>query len=135
MSESELSGLRNLQAGGSNAPGQGGAGDDDAAKQAQQRQAQEEMKRGMLATILDGGARERLARISLVNPTLSQRVEESLLRMAQSGQLRSKVTEQQLISLLERSDGGGQSANAPKKTTIVYSRRKVDEDDDFDFDI
>ncbi|EJU05763.1 hypothetical protein DACRYDRAFT_20147 [Dacryopinax primogenitus] len=92
------------------------------------------MKRGMLATILDAGARERLARISLVNPTLSKRVEDSLLRMAQSGQIRTKVTEQQLISLLENADGNGQSSHAPKKT-IVYSRRKHDEDDDLDFDI
>ncbi|KZT59774.1 hypothetical protein CALCODRAFT_493285 [Calocera cornea HHB12733] len=132
MSESELSSLRNLPAGGSGPAGQGG--EEDAAKQAQQRQAQEEAKRGMMATILDAGARERLARIALVNPSLSQRVEESLLRMAQSGQLRSKVTEQQLVQLLENADGG-QAANAPKKTTITYARRKVDPDDDFDFDI
>ncbi|KZO95168.1 DNA-binding TFAR19-related protein [Calocera viscosa TUFC12733] len=135
MSESELAGLRNLQAGGSNQGGQGGGGEEDAAKQAQQRQAQEEAKRGMLATILDGGARERLARISLVNAPLSKSVEDSLLRMAQSGQIRSKVTEQQLVALLENADGGGQSAHAPKKTTIIYSRRKVDPDDDLDFDI
>lgn len=43
-----------------------------------------------------------VARISLVRPALSGKIEQMLLRMAQTGQLRGRVTEQQLIGLLEQ---------------------------------
>lgn len=43
-----------------------------------------------------------VARISLVSPERSKQIEAILLRMAQTGQLRDKVTETQLIDLLEQ---------------------------------
>lgn len=43
-----------------------------------------------------------VARISLVSPERSKQIETILLRMAQTGQLRGKVTESQLIDLLEQ---------------------------------
>lgn len=43
-----------------------------------------------------------MARIALVSPQRSQQIEAILLRMAQTGQLRGKVTEGQLIDLLEQ---------------------------------
>ena len=43
-----------------------------------------------------------VARISLVSPERSKQIETILLRMAQTGQLRGKVTELQLIDLLEQ---------------------------------
>lgn len=43
-----------------------------------------------------------VARISLVSPERSKQIETILLRMAQTGQLRGKVTEPQLIDLLEQ---------------------------------
>ena len=43
-----------------------------------------------------------VARISLVSPERSKQIEAILLRMAQTGQLRGKVTEPQLIDLLEQ---------------------------------
>ena len=43
-----------------------------------------------------------VARISLVSPERSKQIETILLRMAQTGQLRGKVTENQLIDLLEQ---------------------------------
>lgn len=45
---------------------------------------------------------DQVARISLVRPALSGKIEQILVRMAQSGQLRGRVTEQQLIGLLEQ---------------------------------
>ncbi|KAI0047021.1 hypothetical protein FA95DRAFT_1458850, partial [Auriscalpium vulgare] len=71
---------------------------DDAAK----RQNEEQMRRDLLATVLDSAARERLSRIRLVSPARSQQIESILLRMAQAGQLRGKVSESQLIDLLEQ---------------------------------
>ncbi|KAI8608951.1 PDCD5-related protein [Chytriomyces sp. MP71] len=71
---------------------------DDAEKLAQM----DEMRRTMLIQLLDNSARERLARISIVKPEKARAVEDLLIRMAQSGQLRGKVNENMLIDLLEQ---------------------------------
>ncbi|OBZ75631.1 Programmed cell death protein 5 [Grifola frondosa] len=111
-------------AGGAQAPG----GEDES-----KRAAEEQMRRDLLATVLDSAARERLARIALVSPERARQIEAILLRMAQTGQLRGRVSEQQLIDLLEQADEA-QSKSAPKKGTIIFQHRKsaFDEDDDFD---
>jgi DNA-binding TFAR19-related protein (PDSD5 family) len=89
-------------------------------EQEEKRAAEAAMKRDMLATVLDNGARERcqsrkavfasndlimkisVSRIALVAPQRSAQIEGMLLRMAQTGQLRGRVTEQMLIGLLEQ---------------------------------
>lgn len=43
-----------------------------------------------------------VTRISLVSPERSKQIETILVRMAQSGQIRNKVTEDQLIDLLDQ---------------------------------
>jgi hypothetical protein len=43
-----------------------------------------------------------VSRIALVSPTRSNQIESILLRMLQAGQLRGRVSEQQLIDLLEQ---------------------------------
>ncbi|KAF6765092.1 PDCD5-related protein [Ephemerocybe angulata] len=80
---------------------QGGAGPSDE-EQAKRAADEQQMRRDMLATILDVGARERLSRIAMVSQQRSQQIEGILFRMAQGGQLRNKVTEQQLIDLLDQ---------------------------------
>ncbi|EKM55965.1 uncharacterized protein PHACADRAFT_256949 [Phanerochaete carnosa HHB-10118-sp] len=99
---------------------------------AAQRAAEEEMRRNLLATVLDTAARERLARIALVSQDRARQIEAILLRMAQTGQLRGRVTEEQLIDLLEKADDA-QSKGKPQKTTVVFQRRKgvFDDEDDF----
>jgi len=72
-----------------------------------------------------------VSRIALVSPERSRQVETILARMAQSGQLRGRVSEEQLIELLDQMENS-QSQAAAKKTTIVYQRRRdFDDDDDF----
>jgi len=105
--------------------GGGGEGGEDEGKRA----AEEQMRRDLLATVLDNSARERLARIALVSPQRSQQIEAILLRMAQTGQLRGRVTEGQLIDLLEQADEA-QTKTAKKTSTIVFQRRKGGFDDD-----
>ncbi|KAF5379924.1 hypothetical protein D9757_007211 [Collybiopsis confluens] len=80
----------------------GAQGTQKAAEEAERRAQEEELRRNMMATVLDNGARERLSRISLVSPERSRQIETILLRMAQSGQLRGRVTEDQLIELLDQ---------------------------------
>ncbi|KJA18540.1 hypothetical protein HYPSUDRAFT_119412, partial [Hypholoma sublateritium FD-334 SS-4] len=95
------------------------------------RAQEEQARRDMLATVLDSAARERLSRIALVSPERSAQIETILLRMAQSGQLRGRVSEEQLIDLLNQMEEA-QGKAGPKKSTIVYHRRKG-LDDDLDF--
>ncbi|KAK0225210.1 PDCD5-related protein [Armillaria nabsnona] len=109
------------QAGGAKSP-------EDEAKRAQE----EQMRRDVMVTVLDTAARERLSRIALVSPERSQQIEGILLRMVQSGQLRGRVSENQLIELLDQVEEA-QGAKTAKKSTIVYQRRKDIDEDDFDF--
>jgi len=106
-------------------------GSNEAAEAEANQKREAEMRRDLLATVLDASARERLNRISLVNPSLSAQMENILLRMAQTGQLRSRVSEEQLIGLLEQASDAQAKASSAK--TISFQRRKVlDDDDDFD---
>jgi len=99
------------------------------------QQAEEQMRRDLLATVLDSAARERLSRIALVSPQRSAQIEAILLRMAQSGQLRGRVTEESLIGLLQQADDA-QAKTSAKKATIVYQRRRdFDDDEDDELDI
>ncbi|CAO3649996.1 unnamed protein product [Mucor hiemalis] len=80
---------------GGNAVGGGGSKED-----VEKKGQMEEMRRNMLYQILDNSARERLGRIQMVKADKARAVEDFLIRMAQSNQLRNKVTEKQLIDLL-----------------------------------
>ncbi|KAF8350809.1 PDCD5-related protein [Amanita rubescens] len=102
-------------------------GADEEAKRAQE----EQMRRDMIATVLDSAARERLSRIALVSPDRSAKIESLIISLAQGGKLKSRVTENQLIELLEQlEDAQGKSTS--RKSTVVFQRRK-DIDDDLDF--
>jgi DNA-binding TFAR19-related protein (PDSD5 family) len=120
MADPELAALRaarltQLQKSGANGNGQSAGGSEDAEK----RRAEEQMRRDLLATALEPAARERrmssftcpllvlilhlqVSRIALVSPARSKEIESILLRMAQTGQLRGRVNEEQLINLLEQ---------------------------------
>ncbi|KAG2348411.1 DNA-binding TFAR19-related protein [Suillus weaverae] len=101
-----------------------------AEEESKRKAAEDEMRRDMMATILDNAARERLSRIALVSPERSRQVETIIMRMAQSGQLRGRVSEQQLIDLLDQMEDA--RSKTTTKTTIVYQRRRdFDDDDDF----
>ncbi|KAI0637405.1 DNA-binding TFAR19-related protein [Trametes polyzona] len=128
MEDPELAAIRAARM-GQGAQGGGGApsGEDQA-----KREVEEQMRRDLLATVLDNAARERLARIALVSPDRAQQIEAILLRMVQTGQLRGRVSEEQLIGLLDQIDGA-QSKAAPKKGAIVFHHRKGGFDDDDDF--
>ncbi|BGP54394.1 hypothetical protein JCM8202_000828 [Rhodotorula sphaerocarpa] len=114
------------------APGGSGGGDDAAQKQA----ADDERRRTMMSQILSPEARERLSRIALVKPDRARSIEQLLARMAQSGQIRGRVTEDQLIDVLdqveamEKGQGGGGAAKSASK--ITFTRKTAyDSDDDW----
>ena len=87
-----------------------------------------EARQSILSQILLPEAADRLNRIRLVKESRAEDVENRLIMLARSGQLRAKVNEDQLKDLL--------NAMAEKKEKeeekIVVSRRKGGWDDDDD---
>ena len=81
----------------------------------------------MLAQILLPDAADRLGRIRLVKESRATEVENRLIMLARSGQLRAKVTEEQLKELLE-------AVAETKEEKIIVKRggggRWDEEDDD-----
>ncbi|XP_056636556.1 programmed cell death protein 5 [Diorhabda carinulata] len=95
----------------------------------EQLKAQEDMKNGILAQILDQSARARLNTIMLSKPERGKMVENMLVQMARTGQICTKIGEKDLIGLLENVN------NQTKSTTSVkFDRRRAALDsDDEDF--
>ncbi|KAK0545971.1 hypothetical protein OC845_004826 [Tilletia horrida] len=138
---SAAAGLGQARYGG--AGGGGGMTDMDDDERREQMAQQEEMKREMLSTVLESEARERLSRIGLVKPGKARAITDMLIRMAQTGQIRSKVNEAQLIDLLDqvdradqqRSGGGGGTGGAGGKITFTRKKTALADDSDDDFDL
>jgi len=107
----------------------GGAGD-AASFEDQRREAEAERRASILSQILDPAAADRLGRIRLVKESRAADIENRLIMLAQAGQLRQKVTEEQLKELL------GAVAESQRKEEeehkIVITRRKGGWDDDDD---
>ncbi|CAK7217351.1 hypothetical protein SBRCBS47491_003134 [Sporothrix bragantina] len=125
--------LRQLkQQSGGGGFGGGGSGSSDDQRQKQQQQH-------LLSQILEPDAADRLARIRLVKEERATAVEDRLLMLAQSGQLRGKVSEDQLKDMLQRLSAAedakrGTSSSAGR---IVVDRRAKGgfDDDDLDLDL
>ncbi|KAJ4308942.1 hypothetical protein N0V84_011798 [Fusarium piperis] len=109
---------------------QGGGGGGSSGQQEQQRQQNDDARQNILNQILHPEAADRLGRIRLVKEERATDVENRLITLAQTGQLRQKVTEAQLKELLNA------MADKKEEEKIVVSRRKAwDDDDDDDLDL
>ncbi|KAJ5460132.1 DNA-binding protein [Penicillium daleae] len=80
--------------------------------------------------ILDPAAADRLGRIRLVKESRAVDIEQRLMMLAQTGQIRQKVTEEQLKELLNAVAENQRKEEEEHK--IVISRRKGGWDDDDD---
>ncbi|CAG8568756.1 PDCD5-related protein [Gigaspora rosea] len=125
MEDPELEAIRQARIRELQAAAAAGGGSKSSEDDGEKKRQQEETRQTLLTQILDNEARERLARISIVKAEKARTVEDLLIRMAQSGQLRGKVSESQLIDLLQQIN---QQQKPEKK--IVYDRRKFEEDSD-----
>jgi DNA-binding TFAR19-related protein (PDSD5 family) len=85
-----------------------------------------EARQNILNQILHPEAADRLGRIRLVKESRARDVEDRLITLARTGQLRQKVTEDQLKELLNA------VADNKEEEKIVVSRRKGWDDDDDD---
>ena len=80
-----------------------------------QKKQFEEQKKTILRSIMTNPARERLARIKMARPEVAEAIENQLIIIAQSGQLKNKIDDEQLRLLLRKS--------IPKKRDIKIKRR------------
>ncbi|MCJ1463262.1 hypothetical protein MMC07_001868 [Pseudocyphellaria aurata] len=107
--------------------GRGGALEE----QQKQQEQEAEARTSILSQILLPEAADRLGRIRLVKESRAIDIENRLIMLAKTGQLKSKVTEDQLKELL-----GAVAENTQKEGgaagKIVISRRKGGWDDDDD---
>lgn len=108
----------------------GAGGSAGGEKDAEKQQQMLEMKHSMLTQILSNEARERLARIRIVKADKATAIEDMLIRMAKGGQIRGRVTEQQLIDMLGQISD--QNSSAPK---VKFTRRQMDDSDEEEWDL
>ncbi|KAF2184819.1 DNA-binding TFAR19-related protein [Zopfia rhizophila CBS 207.26] len=114
--------LRQQQGGG----GGGGEGSDQDA----QRQREAEQRQNILSQIITPEAADRLGRIRLVKESRATDIENRLIMLAKTGQIRQKVTEEQLKELL----GAVAEQQEKQEEKIVVNRRKGGGWDDDDLD-
>ncbi|QGI65637.1 hypothetical protein CEK26_009587 [Fusarium fujikuroi] len=107
--------------------GGSGGGSSSQEQQQQRQQQQNDARQHILNQILHPEAADRLGRIRLVKEERAADIENRLITLAQTGQLRQKVTEAQLKELLNA------MSESKEEEKIVVSRRKAwDDDDDLD---
>ncbi len=89
--------------------------DSQAALEEASKKEFDEQKKTVLRQILTTEARERLGRIKIARPDVAENIENQLIMFAQSGQLKNKINDEQLLELL--------SKIIPKKRDIKIKRR------------
>lgn len=62
----------------------------------------ETQKQRILITLLTDDARTRLNNIKLANPEFASSLENQLIQLSQSGRIRSKITDEQLKTMLRQ---------------------------------
>ncbi|KAM3421978.1 hypothetical protein BST61_g2355 [Cercospora zeina] len=126
--QARLQQLQQSQGGGSRGPSSAGGNSEEDS----QKRAAAEQKQSILSQILEPFAADRLNRIRMVNAQRAEDVENRLIMLARSGQLRQRVTEEQLRDILgavarQQEEQGGGSGGVGK---VVVQRRKGGWDDD-----
>eukprot|EP01023_Acetabularia_acetabulum_P032878 TRINITY_DN30729_c0_g1_i8.p2 TRINITY_DN30729_c0_g1~~TRINITY_DN30729_c0_g1_i8.p2 ORF type:complete len:139 (-),score=25.58 TRINITY_DN30729_c0_g1_i8:48-464(-) len=96
-------------------------------KKEEAARAAEEQRMAQLAQVMKPEAKERLSRIGLVKPDKARRIEDMIINMAKAGRLADKISEQQLIQMLEQVN---EKTESSMKVTI-QRRRQLDSEYDY----
>jgi len=83
----------------------------DAAEQERMRRELEAQKKQVMMQILTPEARSRLANIRLTKPEYVDQIELQLIQLAQTGRIKSKITDEQLKVLLQKLAGQKREIN------------------------
>jgi len=92
---------------------------------------QDEAKLSVLSQLLEPQARERLSRVRIVRPQRADQVEQYVMKLYSMGQISQKLTEKDIVQILDGISRDSQSSNPANE--IVYDRRQIVDDDDDDF--
>ena len=84
----------------------------------------------MMQQILSDEARKRLGNIAAVKPDRAEALESIIIQNAQRGTFQGKVTEAQMIGLLEQMT----EVDNEERITVKRSKHAFDSDDDIDLD-
>ena len=84
-----------------------------------------EQRKAIIAQILTKEANIRLGNIAVVKPEKAEKLEMILIQNAQRGAFQGKVTEAQMIDLLEQVS----EKEAKPAATISFRRKRFDDDD------
>lgn len=94
-----------------------------------QQLANDSMAASVLGRVLETEARERLSRVRIVRPDRAQAVENYILKLYSMGQIRQKLTEKDVVQIL---DGISRDTQQKQQTKITFDRKNVLDDDDDD---
>lgn len=75
-----------------------------------------------LAPFLEPQALERLSRVSLVRPERANAVEQYLKRIIQSGQVKHKINESEIVQIL---NGISRQENSQNEAKIIFERKDM----------
>ncbi|OAL57121.1 hypothetical protein IQ07DRAFT_627029 [Pyrenochaeta sp. DS3sAY3a] len=126
MSDEDLEQIRRARLQQLQQQGGGGGSGGDGSEQESQKQREADQRSNILSQILTPDAADRLGRIRLVKESRAADIENRLIMLARTGQIRQKVTEEQLKEIL----GAVAEQNEKEEQKIVVNRRGGGWDDD-----
>lgn len=94
------------------------------------RQQEADARTSILSQVLTPEAADRLGRIRLVKESRATDVENRLIMLARSGQLKSKIKEEQLKEMLGAMTENAEQGGGGSGGRIVITRRKDWDEDD-----
>lgn len=73
-----------------------------AEQQAAAKEQMDQQKAAVMRQILTPEARDRLARLKIARPEFVEQIENQLIMLVQSGQVREKISDATLVQILEK---------------------------------
>lgn len=129
MDDAELNAIRQARLAELQKNASGGGGSSGNGGSNPQQLANDSMAASVLGRVLETEARERLSRVRIVRPDRAQAVENYILKLYSMGQIRQKLTEKDVVQIL---DGISRDTQQKQQTKITFDRKNVLDDDDDD---